>query len=100
VGNAAASVAAELSAGAADWLSVRSLVDSAGTPDTARGDAGHRPLPDPSGRVRVDLGVGPRGWLLVRPDGYLAARGDDFSVGAVTASIPGVGTARSASTVV
>nr|AEM44297.1 oxygenase [uncultured bacterium] len=33
------------------------------------------PLPDPDGRLRADLGIGPGGWLLVRPDGYVAAAG-------------------------
>ena len=111
VGGAAAPAVAELPADVAEWLSVRTVITSPPAPGSAGSAeaveaadgaeaARHRPLPDPSGRVRADLGLGPRGWLLVRPDGYLAARGDDFSVGAVTDSIPGVGAARSASTAV
>ncbi|WP_037880996.1 FAD-dependent oxidoreductase [Streptomyces sp. NRRL F-5727] len=49
------------------WLSVRVLGADA---QDARG------LPDPHGRVRDALGLQPGGWLLVRPDGYIAARGD------------------------
>jgi NADPH-dependent dioxygenase len=50
------------------WLSVR----------TAAGDAATGPgaLADPGGTARRGLGLEPEGWLLVRPDGYLAARGD------------------------
>ncbi|MEU2793395.1 FAD-dependent oxidoreductase [Streptomyces sp. NPDC007100] len=36
---------------------------------------GAEPLADPEGRLAAGLGVAPGGWLLVRPDGYLAARG-------------------------
>ncbi|MFG2718553.1 FAD-dependent oxidoreductase [Streptomyces sp. NPDC048416] len=32
-------------------------------------------LPDPDGRLVADLGLGPGGWLLIRPDGYTAASG-------------------------
>ena len=90
VGGAAAPAVAELPADVAEWLSVRTVITSPPAPGSAGSAeaveaadgaeaARHRPLPDPSGRVRADLGLGPRGWLLVRPDGYLAARGDDFS---------------------
>ncbi|MGV9979410.1 FAD-dependent oxidoreductase [Micromonospora wenchangensis] len=108
VGEAAVRAVAELPADVAAWLSVRTVVASSARVDTAGAAEGtggaeaarHRPLPDPAGRVRADLGLGPRGWLLVRPDGYLAARGDDFSAGSVTGAIPGVGVARSASSAV
>ncbi|RST18385.1 oxygenase [Streptomyces sp. WAC05374] len=50
-----------------EWLSVRT-VGGAG-PD------GPAPLADPDGRLREALGLAPGGWLLVRPDGYVAARG-------------------------
>ncbi|MEV4636612.1 FAD-dependent oxidoreductase [Actinoplanes sp. NPDC049548] len=36
-------------------------------------------LPDPDGKLRADLGLAPEGWLLVRPDGYLAAAGPDLA---------------------
>ncbi|WP_327071977.1 FAD-dependent monooxygenase [Kitasatospora sp. NBC_01302] len=44
----------------AGWLGVR----------TVGGD-----LPDQDGRLREDLRIGPGDWLLVRPDGYVAGRG-------------------------
>ena len=50
------------------WLSVRTL----GVPD------GTRPMDDDGGQLRRLLGLtGPGGWILVRPDGYVAARGAD-----------------------
>ncbi|MFI8952445.1 FAD-dependent oxidoreductase [Streptomyces sp. NPDC053750] len=49
------------------WLSVRTLDGRPGT------DPG--PLPDPDGALRDALGLPEGGWLLIRPDGYLAARG-------------------------
>ncbi|MFE6049467.1 FAD-dependent oxidoreductase [Kitasatospora sp. NPDC056446] len=48
------------------WLSVRTV--GGGADDVV-------PLPDPDGRLRRALAARPGGWLLVRPDGYLAARG-------------------------
>jgi 6-methylpretetramide 4-monooxygenase / 4-hydroxy-6-methylpretetramide 12a-monooxygenase len=33
------------------------------------------PLPDPGGLLASGLGASPGHWLLVRPDGYLAASG-------------------------
>ncbi|MFH8409685.1 FAD-dependent oxidoreductase [Streptomyces sp. NPDC018019] len=45
---------------------------------TVNGDqaGGAATLADPGNRLATALGVAPGGWLLVRPDGYLAARGD------------------------
>ncbi|MFE1328351.1 FAD-dependent oxidoreductase [Streptomyces sp. NPDC058741] len=51
-----------------EWLSVRTV---GGTP--ADGPA---PLADPGASLRRALGLGAGCWLLVRPDGYVAARGD------------------------
>lgn len=51
------------------WLSVRTLGD---------GSQGPGPLADPNGRLRAALGLVPGGWLLVRPDGYVAARGREL----------------------
>ena len=49
------------------WLSVRTLGEGPG--------AKPGPLPDPDGALRDALGLAAGGWLLIRPDGYLAARG-------------------------
>ncbi|MEU9789449.1 FAD-dependent oxidoreductase [Streptomyces sparsogenes] len=51
------------------YLSVRTVVPAT----SATGVPG--PLADPGGRLRADLGAEPGGWLLIRPDGYAAARG-------------------------
>jgi 6-methylpretetramide 4-monooxygenase / 4-hydroxy-6-methylpretetramide 12a-monooxygenase len=64
VGEAVQRAAAEYK----DWLSVRTV--TAGPADGVP-----NPLVDPDGRLRRVLGAGAGGWLLVRPDGYLAARG-------------------------
>ena len=53
-------------------VSVRAVQDAAEAGDAA-GRA--RPLADPDGGLRRSLGLPPGGWLLIRPDGYLAARG-------------------------
>src|SRR5205085_2646204 len=70
---AAAPVSARVAAGYAGWLSVRRV----------GGD-----LPDPSGLVRSALELGPGGWLLVRPDGYLSARGTGPTFEATIAALP------------
>ncbi|WP_405577915.1 FAD-dependent oxidoreductase [Streptomyces sp. NBC_01190] len=60
------------------WLSVRTLGAGAGVPG---------PLADPSGRLRSALGLAPGGWLLVRPDGYVAARGRELTATALRAAL-------------
>ncbi|MCY0935103.1 FAD-dependent oxidoreductase [Streptomyces sp. H34-S4] len=50
-----------------DWLSVRTAGDGIG--------GGPAPLADPRGLLRRSLGLGPGGWVLIRPDGYVAAGG-------------------------
>ncbi|WP_030997660.1 FAD-dependent oxidoreductase, partial [Streptomyces sp. NRRL F-5630] len=52
------------------WLSIRTLGGSTEGPG---------PLTDPNGRLRAALGIEPGGWLLVRPDGYVAARGRELT---------------------
>jgi NADPH-dependent dioxygenase len=70
-----------------DWLSVRTLTD--------RGDAsGVNPLADPAGRVRGALGE--RGWVLVRPDGYVSARGERLEAANLAAAFAPIRLVRSA----
>ncbi|MFJ6700871.1 FAD-dependent oxidoreductase [Streptomyces sp. NPDC091272] len=71
-GGRASTTAADVAAGAGEWLSVRAV--GGGAP----GDGGGVPLTDPGGLLREALGfaAGGGGWALVRPDGYLAAGGD------------------------
>ncbi len=57
------------------WLSAR-LIGGAAVDEAATvGVEGIRPLADPDGGLAASLGGTPGGWLLVRPDGYVAARG-------------------------
>lgn len=90
----------------AGWLSVRALGDSGaldapgalddsgalGEPDAydgpgALGDSaafgGSRVLVDADGQVRRGLGLERGGWVLVRPDGYVAGRGGALGSGEV-----------------
>jgi len=67
-------LAGEIDERLADRLSVRTV--------TSLLDKAVRPLADPDGTLADALGGGPGSWLLIRPDGYLAARGSalDWSV--------------------
>ncbi|MFZ3560643.1 FAD-dependent oxidoreductase [Streptomyces sp. BH055] len=56
------------------WLSVRTV-------GGAEGAGPGRPLADPDGALRAALGLTPGAWALVRPDGYLAARGARLAPG-------------------
>jgi len=78
---------AELAARFGAVLSVRLLAGAA--PDlTQDPDAtSARALADPDGGLRRALGLAPGGWLLVRPDGYLAARGEVLGEAAVAAAL-------------
>lgn len=57
--------------GYGDWLAVLDTTD----------------LPDPDGRVAAALHAGSGDWLLVRPDGYLAARGHDLTPQALAGAL-------------
>jgi NADPH-dependent dioxygenase len=61
------------------WLSVLIVGHPAG--------AGHRVLPDADGALGTALGLRPGDWLLIRPDGYVSARGtlDETGDGSVLA---------------
>lgn len=65
-GDVPVGVAVTAAAQYSEWLSVRTV---GGT-----GPDGPAPLADPDGRLRAALGLAPGNWLLVRPDGYTAAR--------------------------
>ncbi|GLW74457.1 oxygenase [Kitasatospora phosalacinea] len=52
-------------------------------PPRSAGDA----LPDPYGTLADGLGIRGQGWLLIRPDAYLAARGDRLDADAVHAAL-------------
>ncbi|MET9297423.1 FAD-dependent oxidoreductase [Streptomyces sp. NPDC003077] len=55
----------------AAWLSVRTLDDAPGEVPEREPSS----LADRDGRLRAHLGLRPGAWLLVRPDGYVCARG-------------------------
>jgi NADPH-dependent dioxygenase len=64
------------------WLSVRTV--SSAPSRTGPDPTAPVPLADPDGRLRADLGATAGGWLLVRPDGYVSARGDTLDAGALS----------------
>ncbi|GGX79794.1 oxygenase [Streptomyces minutiscleroticus] len=69
----------------AAWLSVRTL-DDAPHSGAAR-DVEPAPLADRDGRLRARLGLSSGGWLLVRPDGYICARGDRLTARALAPAL-------------
>jgi NADPH-dependent dioxygenase len=69
------------------WLSVRTVVADEPT------SGAPAPLADPEHHLRHALGAVTGGWLLVRPDGYLAARGHRLGPGALDV-VPRPGAAR------
>ncbi|MEU7555709.1 FAD-dependent oxidoreductase [Streptomyces sp. NPDC044571] len=56
-----------------DWLSVRTVALGGGP----------APLADPEGRLREGLGLAAGSWLLIRPDGYVAAGGRQLTTTAL-----------------
>ena len=75
---AALEAAEEAAPGCGAWLSVRTVPG----PETGAGA-----LPDPDGTLRRSLGLGAGGWLLIRPDGYVAARDGDLSRGSLARAL-------------
>ncbi|SDP01385.1 2-polyprenyl-6-methoxyphenol hydroxylase [Streptomyces sp. cf386] len=69
-----------------DWLSVRTLGDE--------GTRGPGALADPDGVLRAALGLADGGWLLVRPDGYVAARGREATAQALGRALARAGLAE------
>ncbi|MFB8246280.1 FAD-dependent oxidoreductase [Streptomyces sp. NPDC055952] len=65
------------------WLSVRTVAAA-----RTRGPA---PLADPDARLRFALGLAAGSWLLVRPDGYVAARGAHLTRGALERALAPLG---------
>ncbi|MFF3216054.1 FAD-dependent oxidoreductase [Streptomyces sp. NPDC002886] len=66
-------VAAAAAAVHDSWLSVRTVHGDTGT------GGGPGPLADPNGLLRRSLGLWPGGWVLIRPDGYIAAGGPELT---------------------
>lgn len=62
------------------WLSVWRVTDAAEAVDAGV-------VPDADGCVRANLGLTAGGWLLVRPDGYVQARGHDLTRAALEAAL-------------
>ena len=65
-----------LPADRAHWLAVVDIADGG--------------VPDLTGRLRADLNLASGGWLLVRPDGYVAARGKRWDAAAFRAAVDAV----------
>lgn len=91
-------VAAAAARAHGDWLSVRTVGDGAagapdgsGAPDGTDGTGGPRPLADPGGVLRRALGLRPGGWLLIRPDGYVAAGGAALTRSALARALAPLG---------
>ncbi|MFI1458289.1 FAD-dependent oxidoreductase [Streptomyces roseus] len=87
-----------------DWLSVRTVGDGAavggpagsagagaGAGPGVGGPGGPRPLADPGGVLRGALGLRPGGWLLIRPDGYVAAGGAALTRNALARALAPLG---------
>jgi NADPH-dependent dioxygenase len=53
-----------------------------------------RALPDPDGQLAAGLGVTGAGWLLIRPDGYVAARGTELTDADLAAALSPIDLSR------
>ncbi|MFJ9343635.1 FAD-dependent oxidoreductase [Streptomyces sp. NPDC101733] len=74
-GGEAGRVAAAAAHAHGTWLSVRTACDGPGGAPAG----GPAPLADPKGLLRRALGLAPGGWVLIRPDGYIAAGGPELT---------------------
>ncbi len=81
--------AAGAAADHAPWLSVRTL-------GAAGAAGGTGPLDDPDGHLRAALGLFAGGWLLIRPDGYVASGGDRLTAGALGRALAPLGAGATA----
>ena len=82
-GGGAELTAERAAAGAGEWLSVRSVGGGDvrhRAPGGSLPDADGQALPDPDGQLRDALGLASGGWVLIRPDGYLAAGGRELTM--------------------
>lgn len=70
-----------------DWLALRHLVTALPT----EGCTDDERLADPDRTVRTALGLNDCGWLLVRPDGYVCARGTDMDRSTLAAALSTAG---------
>ncbi|MEV0001604.1 FAD-dependent oxidoreductase [Micromonospora sp. NPDC050980] len=86
-GTGAGSTADAVAAAVPPWLSVRHVVRAADPGAGATTGAAPVALVDPDGVLAATLGCADGGWLLIRPDGYVAARGAALSVDAVRAAL-------------
>ncbi|MCB5165720.1 FAD-dependent oxidoreductase [Streptomyces bambusae] len=81
--DAAGRVAAAAAAVHGAWLSVRTVHTGGGT--------GPGPLADPEGLLTASLGLAPGGWLLIRPDGYVASGGAELTRDALAKALAPLG---------
>lgn len=79
---------AELAGAGAGWLSVRTVTPGDSTADGA--------LADPGAVLTTALDGTPGGWILIRPDGYLAARGEVLTTAAIRAALAPAGVIEAA----
>jgi NADPH-dependent dioxygenase len=71
------------------WLAVRTVTTRMPAQQRPGFRSDDRTVPDPDGWVHRALGAGAGTWILVRPDGYVAARGvlGKDELGAAVASL-------------
>ncbi|MFJ3927854.1 FAD-dependent oxidoreductase [Streptomyces sp. NPDC090022] len=75
------------------WLSVRTVTGAVGGGEGRGGEGGPRALADPDGLLRRALGLSAGGWLLIRPDGYVASGGTELTEDALARALAPLGVA-------